>query len=552
MYSRRCQKMAAEHPHDYQKLIERQESVEAALSLQGEVLAAAKREIERKDQIIAELQRRLFGSKSERIDPSQYQLEFGEEVMGKPEPLPPIQDGGEGGQEEEGEKGGAARSRRKKGELFPRNLPVIVDRILVPGEVESDPGAWIEIGEEYHDKLEVVKAAIYIQRIVRKKYKCKDDRSRPPLIAPAPEPGVPGTMAGSALIAMIVADKYADHLPHYRQADRFLRRFGVELSRQTINVWTHSAAELLAPVYAAVKLELQQARVLQIDETPMDYLSPGLGRTAQGYFWFYRDAETGTVYCDWQLGRGHQCMFDILGIGDPAGMLLLETIQCDGYSAYEALSNRLADIKLAACLAHIRRKFFESREQAPAVTGPILELIAELYRIERWLRYTGAPPDCRELVRRASSLPVADTLKEHILKERAAHFPKSKLGEAVAYALNQWEQFERYLYDGRLEIDNNLIENAIRPAKLGLKNYLFIGNAEAGVTSALFYTLLGNCKALGIDPELYLAEALDRMTLRTTPEEAAELTPAKLAGLIRSRQPVPRGREEDNDPAVAA
>lgn len=544
--------MAAEHPHDYQELLRRLERVEATSAMQGEELAAAKREIQRKDQIIAELQKRLFGSKSERIDPSQYQLEFGEDVMGKPEPLPPIQGGGEGGQEEEGAKGGAARSRRKKGDLFPRNLPVIVERVIVPDEVQSDPGAWTKIGEEHHDELEAVKAALYWSRRTRNKYKRKDDRGHPPVIAPAPEPSVPGTMAGPSLIATIVADKYADHLPHYRQSDRFLRRFGVELSRQTINLWTHSAAELLAPVYAAVKLELQQAKILQIDETPMDYLSPGLGRTAQGYFWFYRDAETGTVYCDWQLGRGHQCMFDILGIGDPAGMLLLETIQCDGYSAYEALSNRLPDIKLAACLAHIRRKFFESREQAPAVTGPILELIAELYRIERWLRCTGAPPDCRELVRRASSRPIADTLKVHILKEREAHFPKSKLGEAINYALNQWEQFERYLYDGRLEADNNLIENAIRPAKLGLKNYLFIGNAEAGVTSALFYTLLGNCKALGIDPELYLAEALDRMTLRTTPEEAAELTPAKLAGLIRSRQPVPRGREAAADSATEA
>jgi len=139
-----------------------------------------------------------------------------------------------------------------------------------------------------------------------------------------------------------------------------------------------------------------------------------------------------------------------------------------------------------------------------------------------------------------------EELKEKILDERKAHLPQSKLGEALTYALNQWEEFERYLEDGRLEIDNNLIENAIRPAKLGLKNYLFFGSAKAGKSSALMYTLMANCKALGIDPERYLVEAFKGMTADTTIEQAAELTPAKLAEKIRSQQPVPLALATEN------
>lgn len=210
--------MSAEHPD--------------SLSGLKEKLAAAEREIERKDQIIDALQHRLFGKKSERINPDQYQLEFGEEVLGKCEPLPetPCESGG-APEADENDAGSdkPIKLRRKKGDLFPRNLPVVIDGVLVPDEVKADSGAWEEIGEEHHDELAVVKPGLYWKRIVRKKFKKKSDRTQPPLITPAPEPSVPGTKADKELIAMIIADKYVDHLPHYRQSSRFLRRFGAQL-----------------------------------------------------------------------------------------------------------------------------------------------------------------------------------------------------------------------------------------------------------------------------------------------------------------------------------
>lgn len=526
--------MAAEHPDSLSDLEEK--------------LAAAEREIERQAQIIDALQHRLFGKKSERINPDQYQLEFGEEVLGKCEPPTSCEseDGPEADDEDgsEAETNGRTRPRRKKADIFPRNLPVIIKEVLVPEEVKEDPEAWTEIGEEAHDTLAVVKPKIYWERIISKRFKCKDDRSRPPVIAPAPEPSVPGTKVDAGLIAMIIADKYVDHLPHYRQSARFLRQLGVRLGRQTINGWTHAAADFLSPIGEAILAELQESDALQIDETPMAYLSPGSGKIAQGYFWYYRDPESGLIYCDWQLGRGHESMFNVLRLDeeDP-NLWFTGDIQCDGYSAYVALTKRYEEIQLHACLAHIRRKFYEARKQAPEVILPILRDIAIIYRYEKGLRVGNAPPDCKELVRRSHSREIAQRLKEKILTERKKHLPKSKLGEAIGYALGQWGEFERCLEDGRFDVDNNQIENAIRPAKLGLKNYLFLGSAETGKSSALLYTLVGNCKSLGIDPERYLALALDRMKLSTTAQEAAPLTPARLAEEVRATQLVPSGDE---------
>lgn len=539
--------MPQDAPVDLQVVLKRVEKFEAKLAAteaklataQAE-LAAAKVELDRKDQIITALQQRLFGSSSERLDPAQLQLELDELTLGKPEPPPETGGGEECASEEADDAGKAKRSRRKKADLFPRNLKVLIEAVIVPEEVAANPDAYIEIGEVHHDELDVIAPEIFYRRTLLKKFVAKADRNRPPLLAPAPEPSVPGTLCAPGLMAMILVDKYWDHLPHYRQSGRFLRRHGVRLSRQTINGWTHAAAAHLAPIGEAIKLGLRDAEVLQVDESPMDYLIPGHGKTGQGYLWYYRDAERGALYCDWQLGRGHECLLDVLGFDEENGTTLFSgIIQCDGYSAYQALVARYDGVRLGGCLAHIRRRFFEARKQTPEVVLPILADIQKLYQIERWLSQTEALPDCRLLVRRANSRPPVEELRRKILGQREAHLPKSKLGEALNYALNQWEEFALYLEDGRIDIDNNKIENAIRPAKLGLKNYLFFGSAEAGKSSALIYTLLANCKAEGIDPERYLAKAIKRLPVDATLEQAAELTPAKLAAEILAEQPMP-------------
>ena len=367
---------------------------------------------------------------------------------------------------------------------------------------------------------------MFWRRTVRKKFVSKQDRSQPPMVDPAPEPSLPGTLCAPGLAAQIVVDKFCDHLPHYRQQKRFLRQHGAQLSRQTLNTWTHAVARHLAPIGEAIKGELFHARSLQVDETPIAYLSPGHGQTKNGFLWVYRD--TGADRANDQETRWRH---PLLRLADRTVDGLPQRnhsrrrrdqttefegiIQCDGYSAYQALVKRYRGIRLAGCLAHIRRKFYEARRQDPEVVLPILRLIQKLYRIERYLRLRDQkiPPECRKLVRLAHSRVLADELYQRIHNERqhGHHLPKSKLGEALDYALGQWAKFEVNLKSGGLELDNNLVENAIRPTKLGAKNYLFFGNADAGENNALLYTLIENCKLQGLDPEAYLAEVIKRL-----------------------------------------
>ena len=182
-------------------------------------------------------------------------------------------------------------------------------------------------------------------------------------------------------------------------------------------------------------------------------------------------------------------------------------------------------------MAHMRRKFFEARGQAPEVVLPILLEIQKLYRIEKELRSRKdkPPPECRMLTRLGRSRPILQELKNTFIKGKPEHLPSSNLGKALNYALGQTDQLMVYLYNGQLEIDNNLVENSIRPTKLGMKNWLFIGSAEAGENSALIYTLIENCKLQGLDPEQYLAEVLERLPADANQEQAAQLTPRRIA-----------------------
>ena len=510
----------ANHP-DLTALLARVEQLEAELA--------------RKDKIIAVLQQRLFGSSSEKLDPTQLQLMFDELVLGKPSPPPDQSDGKTSAPE--GEKSSAAKARRTKVDRFPKNLKVVIQSVIIPDEVDANPDDYEEISEEYHDELDVIKAEMVWRRTIRRKFVRKNDKTCPPVIAPAPLPSIPGTLCAPALAAQIIVDKFEDHLPHYRQSNRFRRRYGVDIGRQTINAWSHATAGHLNALGKAIKAEVLRATELQVDETPIEYLKPGHGSTKLGYLWIYNDPLGGTCYYDWHTGRGHECLLDFLGHDEQTGTIgYAGVIQCDGFSAYTALAARFKTIRLAGCLAHIRRKFVEAIDHAPDITLPILQLIQRIYFIEKKTRQSNAPPACRELIRRARVRPIADELYALIVGARTCHLPHGPLGEALTYAINQWDKFIVCLENGRLEIDNNLAENKVRPTKLGAHNWMFFGNAEAGGNNALFYTLLANCKIQGLDPEMYLAEVIKRLPHNATPAQAAELTPARFASALRARE----------------
>lgn len=516
-------------PPDLQSLLLRLGEMEKKLArfdAMEKEIAHLKAELARKDKIIAGLQQRLFGSSSEKRDPAQLQLELEELLLGKP--APPPEASGDTSAPEEG-KSNAAKTRRTKADRFPKNLKILVEAITIPDEVLANPDDWNEIGEEHHDELDVIKSEIFWRRTIRKKFAHKTDRTRPPIIAPAPLPSIPGTLLAPALAAQIIADKYQDHLPHYRQSQRFRRRHHIDIGRQTLNTWTHATARHLHPIDRAIRAELLQADQLEIDETPIDYQDPGHGSVREGRLWAYRDPAARTCYFDWHPGRGAKCLLEMLGYDEATNTIAFEgTIHTDGYTVYDTVATKFG-LRHGGCLAHARRKFTELGPAAPEVTLPIFLFIQRIYQIEKHTRQTAAPPACRELIRRARSLPVARELHHFILEQYKIQRPASNVGQALGYTLNQWPKILHCLSQGVLEIDTNLVENMIRPTKLGMKNWMFFGSLESGTNNALIYTLLANCRAHDLDPEGYLVEVIKRLPPDATPEQAAVLTPARIA-----------------------
>jgi transposase len=446
--------------------------------------------------------------------------------MGKPAPSA---DNGDDTSAPEEKEPKAPKNRRTKADRFPKNLRILVDGVLIPEEVRANPDQWTEIGEENHDELDVIKPEIFWRRIIRKKFVHKTDKARPPVIEPAPLPSIPGTLLAPALAAQIITDKYQDHLPHYRQSQRFRRRHDIDIGRQTLNTWTHATAAFLAPVGRAIRAEILQAKELEIDETPIDYQDPGHGSVREGRLWAYRDPVAGTCYFDWHAGRRAGCLLEMLGY-DPETDTLAYTgqIHTDGYIVYDTVANRFG-LDHGGCLAHARRKFTDLGKASPEVTIPVLLFIQRIYLIEKQTRQTAAPSQCRELIRRSRSLPIAHDLHHFAVGQFKIQRPASNVGQALGYLLNHWDKIIHCLTQGVLEIDTNGVENTIRPTKLGMKNWMFFGSLEAGANNALFYTLLANCRSQGLEPEAYLIEVIKRLPHDGSDAQAAALTPARIA-----------------------
>ena len=471
------------------------------------------------------LQKQLFGKKSERLDPQQEEM-FKESVeMGKPEP--PLDSEKESKREEENTNAKPKRKRKTKDELGLRNLPVVVKETLIPEKVLANPQAYRKIGERHHDELDFQPGYLRYQRTILPEYVLIEDKSESPLRATAPVAPIPNAMITASLAASLIIDKHCDHLPHYRQSQRFFREQAVSINHKTINAWVMSSAALLAPVAACVGAELKSSKLLQVDETPMHYLIPGTGKAHQGYLWVMRDPQTGATYYHWDQRRNLEALLNLLGYDKRSKELSFNgIIQCDGYTCYESLSNAYISIQLGACMAHIRRKFLEDKS---LILEPwvkyLMRAIKVLYRIERRLRNTNAPPDQVRRTRYRYARPIIAKIEQSLIEQQPLQRPSSSSAKAIAYALGQWDQLKLYLDTGELPIDNNGVENAIRPCKLGLKNYMFFGSFEAGANNATLYTLIENCKAHGI----HLREYLEYVLGAIDHIPAEDLTPAKIA-----------------------
>lgn len=389
---------------------------------------------------------------------------------------------------------------------LPAHLPRTVQQ-QVPASCDCpDCGkAMKAAGEDVSELLDVVPAQYRVIKIVRPKYSCKSCERI--VQAPAQERVIDKGMASSALIAQVIVDKYADHLPLYRQAERF-KREGIDLDRSTLAGWVGRASALLQPLVGAIRAHVMAGHKLHADDTTAPTLKPGNGKTLTGRYWNYvRDDRPFSgkappaVWFQYSTSRkGQEPLQHLKGFTG--------VIQADAYAGYNLAVQR--GITRAGCWAHVRRKFYEIAEATDSpVAREAIKRIEALYRIERGIN--GKPPDERQQRRRQQAVPLMADFKVWLDTKLRECAKGSGLGKAINYARKQWESLVLYLEDGHVEIDNNAAERAIRPLALGRKNHLFAGSEEGGHYGAALYSILGTAKLNDIDPKAYLTAVLKRI-----------------------------------------
>ncbi len=500
----------------------REAQLEKQLAECQAALAAALRENQLLRQKVDLLVKRIFGSSSEKLDSAQLELlQLSTEVAAAPEPAPaPLR-----------ETPRAAGPRQPKAPRLPDNLPV-VEEIIDPEPVKAQPENWRQIGQEVTERLDYEPGRFLKRRTVRRTYAHRTEPDSAPVTAPLPPCLQERGLAAPGLLAHVLVSKYCDHLPLYRQEQIFAQRHGLNLPRQTLARWVELAADWLQPVYEQIQTGVLAGGYVQIDETPIRYLEPGYGKTKQGYLWTVCRPGKEVFYW-WNTSRAAACLEEFVP-KDFKG-----TVQCDGYAAYPSFAGgRNGAITLAGCWAHTRRGFYEAREECPKIAGWFLRQIQNLYRIESALRDKKAGPVLRAAVRAHQSRPIVERIGRALVrfKTTGRFLPKSLMGQAIDFARGQWSALQVYLGDGRVEIDNNLVENAIRPTALGKKNWLFVGEAGAGQRGAIVYTLIECCRRRGIDPYTYLRDVLTRLPHMTN-HQVPEVTPEAWA---KARQKLQR------------
>jgi transposase len=446
---------------------------------------------------IDQLNRLIYGAKRERFvsNETHGQISLPFEVEEKPI--------------KEQEKETITYTREKKGRKnhpgripLPDHLPV--EEIVL--EPEEDTTGMKCIGREVTDQLELVPAKLFIKRFIRPKYIKPEDEetlTHTGVIAPLPDFPIEKGIAGPGLLAQIMVDKYVDHLPIYRQVQRFARE-NVRIPANTINGWQDSISGLLWPLFEKQKQLVLGQGYLQVDETPIRVLDKDIkGKCHQGYYWVYNSPIQNAVLYDYRKGRGR---------AGPKEMLegFRGYLQSDGYSVYDWFGKKKV-ITLVNCWAHARRYFEKAQDYNREASGYVLTEIQKLYRIERFSRNAGHSPEDRKALRLEHALPILNSLGKWMAEEFKHTLPKSPMGEALQYTIPRWDNLLAYLYDGHLEIDNNLVENAIRPNALGRKNYLFAGSHEGAQRAAMFYSFFGTCKRNNINPFEWLRDVLERI-----------------------------------------
>jgi transposase len=372
------------------------------------------------------------------------------------------------------------------------------EKIIEPTE---DVSQYKKIGEEVTEELEYEPGKLFVNKIIRPKYAKQNNEGV--IIAPMIERPLPKAIAGAGLLAQIVIDKYVDHLPLYRQMERF-KREGINIPYSTITDWVSNSCKLILPLYDALKSLILQSDYLHADESPIKVLDKNKkGETHRGYFWVYHNSIERLVLFKYQPGRGREGPQQMLK--DFKGHL-----QTDGYAVYDFFKGK-EDITLMHCMAHARRMFYEALANDNVRAEHALKQFGLLYITERKAKEQLLTTDALHELRQKESVNVLKNLGEWMKEEYKKVLPKSPIGKALGYSIERWDELMIYTTDGKLKIDNNPVENSIRPVAIGRKNFLFAGSHEAAQRSAILYSLLGTCKLHNINPFVWLRNILQRI-----------------------------------------
>ena len=502
------------------------ESLKRLVIEQQAQLLSREVEIEKLKIELARLKRLRYGRSSEKLDERIAQLELVlEELEASEAQLAPL-------------KTPLAPAQPTPSRPVRRPLPEHLPRETVTHQQQCAcpecGGALRRLGEDVSEVLEYVPGRFRVIRHVRPKLSC--GRCSTVVQATAPSRPIAKGVAGPGLLAHVLVSKYCDHLPLYRQSEIYARE-GVELARSTLADWVGESSALLEPLVEALERHVLSADKVHADDTPVPVLQPGRGTTKQGRLWAYvrDDRPAGSeeppavwfAYSPDRKGKHPQeHLKDFRGI-----------LQADGYAGFDRLFDP-ADpdhpIQEAACWAHARRKFYDIQAATKSpLAEEALQRIGDLYAVEAPIR--GQPPEVRRRTRQARAGPKLAELKTWLAATLKKVSKKSELAGAIRYALSRWEALVRYRDDGRIEIDNNAAERALRAVALGRKNYLFAGSDAGGERAAAIYSLLGSAKLNDLDPEAYLRYVLERIA--EYPINAIEeLLPWHVAAALRAQQ----------------
>jgi transposase len=397
-----------------------------------------------------------------------------------------------------------AHKREVRKPLLSNNLPVEEEHIYPEG-IKDNPD-YVEIGVEVTETLGIRPAVMFKKRTIRHKFVLKSNLQienpdqKAFLIAPLPETIIPKGMASESLLADILINKYIYHLPFYRQIQKY-KELGVLLNDATINDWFAAVCAKLRPLYERLRVEIMSKDYIQVDESTLPVIDNEKHRAVKGYMWAVRDAIGGSVYFHYDNGsRGGDTARKLIGSYRGA-------VQTDGYEVYNAFENTPGK-RMIGCWAHARRKFVEALEENKKYASEAIVYIGKLYKIEEEMQGAGLNADAIRRRRQEESYPIICEFEKWMDSVGGLFKPKTRIGKALTYTYSLLPRLSRYVLDGRYHIDNNGIENAIRPLALGRKNYLFAGNHEAAVRAAIVYSLFSSCKAASIEPREWLEDIL--------------------------------------------